>query len=116
MRPRVEEILDEVRARLDGAGFDHMPSRQIVLTGGGSLIPGIDGLAARVLGSRVRLGRPLRVQGLPQAVVGAHFAAAVGLCLFAAHPQDEWWDFEIPSERYPARSLKRALRWFRDNW
>ena len=46
----------------------------------------------------------------------AAFAAAVGLCLFAAHPQDEWWDFDIPSERIPARSLKRAIRWFRDNW
>jgi cell division protein FtsA len=116
MRPRVEEILDEVRARLDAAGFEHLPSRQIVLTGGGSLIPGIDGLASSILGSRVRLGRPLRVQGLPQAVAGAHFAGVVGLCLFAAHPQDEWWDFEIPTERYPARSLKRALRWFKDNW
>ena len=21
--------------------------------------------------------------------------------MFAAHPQDEWWDFEIPAERYP---------------
>ncbi len=116
MRPRVEEILEEVRARLDAAGFDHLPSQQIVLTGGGSQIPGLDGLAARILGQRVRLGRPLRVQGLPQAVTGPSFSSAVGLCLFAAHPQDEWWDFEIPAERYPARSLKRALRWFKDNW
>ena len=116
MRPRVEEILEEVRARLDVAGFEHLPSQQIVLTGGGSQIPGIDGLASRILGHRVRLGRPLRVQGLPQAAAGASFAGAVGLCLFAAHPQDEWWDFEVPAERYPARSLKRAFRWFRDNW
>jgi cell division protein FtsA len=116
MRPRVEEILEEVRLRLDAAGFDDMPSQQIVLTGGGSLIPGLDGLAARILGQRVRLGRPLRVQGLPQSTTGAAFASAVGLCLFAAHPQDEWWDFEIPPERYPARSLKRAFRWFKDNW
>ena len=70
----------------------------------------------RILGHRVRLGRPLRVQGLPQATTVPAFAASVGLCLFAAHPQDEWWDFEIPSERIPARSLKRAIRWFRDNW
>jgi hypothetical protein len=76
----------------------------------------LDGLAARILGQRIRLGRPLRVQGLPQATTGSAFAAAVGLCLFAAHPQDEWWDFEIPSERYPARSLKRAFKWFKDNW
>ncbi|RUS59953.1 cell division protein FtsA [Pseudorhodobacter sp. E13] len=116
MRPRVEEILEEARARLDAAGFDHLPSQQIVLTGGGSQIPGLDGLAARILGQRVRLGRPLRVQGLPQAATGPAFSSAVGLCLFAAHPQDEWWDFEIPAERYPARSLKRALKWFKDNW
>ena len=116
MRPRVEEILEEVRARLDAAGFDHLPSQQIVLTGGGSQIPGLDGLASRILGQQVRLGRPLRVHGLPQAATGAGFASAVGLCLFAANPQDEWWDFDLPVDRYPARSLKRAMKWFKDNW
>ena len=116
MRPRVEEILEEVRVRLDAAGFEHLPSQQIVLTGGGSQIPGLDGLASKILGHQVRLGRPMRVQGLPQAATGAAFASAVGLALFAANPQDEWWDFEIPAEKYPARSLKRAVRWFRDNW
>ncbi|NVO27050.1 cell division protein FtsA [Donghicola sp. C2-DW-16] len=116
MRPRVEEILEEVRARLDAAGFDHLPSQQIVLTGGGSQIPGLDGLASKILGQQVRLGRPLRVHGLPQAATGPGFASAVGLCCFAAHPQDEWWDFDMPVERYPARSLQRAMKWFKDNW
>ncbi|MFT5344148.1 MAG: cell division protein FtsA, partial [Paracoccaceae bacterium] len=91
MRPRVEEILEEVRARLDAAGFEHLPSQQIVLTGGGSQIQGLDALASRILGQQVRLGRPLRVHGLPQAATGPGFAGAVGLCLFAANPQDEWW-------------------------
>ncbi len=116
MRPRVEEVLEEVRKRLDAAGFEHLPSQQIVLTGGGSQIPGLDGLASKILGQQVRLGRPLRVQGLPQAATGPAFSAAVGLTLFAAHPQDEWWDFEVPTERYPARSLRRAVKWFKDNW
>jgi cell division protein FtsA len=116
MRPRVEEILEEVRAILEDAGFDHLPSQRIVLTGGGSQIPGLDQLASRILGNQVRLGRPLRVQGLPQSACGPAFSACVGLALFAAYPQDEWWDFEVPADRYPARSLRRAVKWFRDNW
>jgi cell division protein FtsA len=116
IRPRVEEILEDVAARLNAGFFDQLPSQQIVLTGGASQIPGLDGLASRILGQRVRMGRPLRVQGLPQAATGPAFSGAVGLSLFAAHPQDEWWDFDIPTERYPARSIKRAFKWFKDNW
>ena len=116
MRPRVEEILEEVRVRLDAAGFDHLPSQRIVLTGGASQIPGLDGLASRILGNQVRLGRPLRVQGLPQSAAGPAFSSLVGLALFAAYPQDEWWDFETPAERLPARSFKRAAKWLRENW
>ena len=116
IRPRIEEILEEVRHRLDAAGFEHLPSQQIVLTGGASQIPGLDILAPKILGQQVRVGRPLRVHGLPQAATGSAFAGAVGLSLFAAHPQDEWWDFETPSELGAPRSLRRAVKWFRDNW
>lgn len=116
MRPRVEEILEEVRERLDAAGFEHLPSQHIVLTGGASQVPGLDRLAPKILGQGIRIGRPLRVQGLPQAANGASFSSVVGLCLFAALPQDEWWDFEIPSEASATRSFRRAVKWFRDNW
>jgi len=116
IRPRVEEILEEVRTRLDAAGFEALPSRQIVLTGGASQVPGLDRLGGRILGQQLRLGRPLRVQGLPQATSGPAFSAAVGLALFAAHPQDEWWDFDLPATAGRSRPLRHALRWFRENW
>lgn len=116
IRPRVEEILEEVRERLDAAGFEHLPSQQIVLTGGASQMPGLDTMAPKILGQNVRVGRPLRVHGLPQAATGSAFASAVGLSLFAAHPQDEWWDFEMPADLAAPRSLKRAVKWFRENF
>jgi cell division protein FtsA len=86
------------------------------LTGGGSQIPGIEGLASRILGQQVRLGKPLRIQGLPQAATGPAFASSVGLVLYAAHPQDECWDFNLPLEGHGRQPLKRAMRWFKDNW
>jgi cell division protein FtsA len=116
IRPRVEEILEEARQRLEAAGFGDLPSQRIVLTGGASQMPGLDGLAARILGNQVRLGRPLRVQGLPGAAKGPAFAACVGLCIQGAEPQDEYWDFDAASDRGHGRSLRRAVRWFRDNW
>ena len=116
IRPRVEETLEGIREILVSAGFEFLPSQRIVLTGGGSQIPGLDQLAAKILGQQVRMGRPLRVRGLPQAGSGPAFSSAVGLALFAAYPQDEWWDFEMPTQRYPTRTLKRAVRWFKENW
>ncbi len=116
IRPRVEEILEEVRERLDASGFEYLPSQQIVLTGGSSQIMGLDDVAARILGRRCRIGKPLRVMGLPQAATGSGFAAAVGLALHASHPRDECWDFEMPSDRIGARKLRRTMRWFKNNW
>ena len=116
MRPRIEEILEEVRCSLDGAGFEDLPSRKIVLTGGASQIPGIDSLASKILGQQVRLGRPMRIHRLPQAYSGPNCAGLVGLSLFAAHPQDEWWDFSPRSKNFNGQSVSRVLRWFKDNW
>jgi cell division protein FtsA len=116
MRPRMEEILEEARHALDAAGFEYLQGQRVVLTGGSSLIPGMDVLGTRVLGRQVRIGKPLRVMGLPQAMTGPAFAGTVGLALHAAHPQDECWDFELPSDRMGARKVRRAIRWFKDNW
>lgn len=116
IRPRVEEILEEARKRLDAAGFEHLPSQKIVLTGGASQIPGLDGLASRILGQQVRLGRPIRVHGLPQATTGPGYSSAVGMCLFATRPQDECWDFDLPIEHHGVKSFRRAVRWFKANW
>src|SRR5690606_42149396 len=114
--PRVEEDLVRFGWCRGAAGFVWMPSRQIVLTGGGSQIPGLDARAARMLGQNVRIGRRLRIQGLPHNATAPGFSSAIGLALLTAHPQDEWWDFDMPAEHYPARSLRRAYRWFRHNW
>lgn len=116
MRPRAEEILEIIRSKLREAGFDQLPGNRIVLTGGCSVIRGLDELAKRILGKHIRFGLPIRVRGLPQLMTDPQFSASVGLCLYAAQPDDELWDFRTPSEIAEGSSLKRAFRWFRHKW
>lgn len=116
IRPRLEEILEDARRRLDKAGFQHLQGRRIVLTGGGAQLTGVEETAQRILGRQVRIGRPMRIAGLPQAVSGPDCAAVVGLALHAARPQDEVWDFEPATTLRNRKRLAGAMRWFKDNW
>jgi cell division protein FtsA len=116
IRPRLEETLEEVRGLLDAAGFAGLPSRRIVLTGGASQVPGLEDVARRVLGDRVRIGRPLRLGGLPQQATGPAFSALVGLCAYAVRPNEELWDFDAGSGDGGTTRLRRAVRWFAENW
>ncbi len=116
IRPRLEEILEEVSSQLDLGGFDHLPSKRIVFTGGGSQLPGFYELATDFFGSRVRIGRPMRIQGLPQALHGSQFSAIIGLAIEASYPQDEVWDFDMSYRAGATERFRLAVNWFKDNW
>jgi cell division protein FtsA len=82
IKPRVDEILELVRDRLNASGFAALFGRRLVLTGGGSQLNGMAEAARRILARNVRLGRPLGIAGLPEAAKGPAFAAAVGLLVY----------------------------------
>ncbi|HVV91799.1 MAG TPA: cell division protein FtsA [Hyphomicrobiales bacterium] len=80
--PRVEEILELVRDRLDAHGQGGDALRRVVLTGGGVQLTGLTELASRILGRKVRAGRPLGLRGLPEAAKGPAFATVAGLLIY----------------------------------
>ncbi len=82
IRPRVEEILELTRDRLNTSGFAGIVARRLVLTGGASQLTGLADAARRVLARNVRMGRPLGVSGLPEVARGPAFATAVGLTVY----------------------------------
>ncbi len=61
IQPRLEEIFELVKSRLENSGFNEIAGRRCVLTGGTSQLPGIRDIAQRILDKQVRLGRPLRI-------------------------------------------------------
>ncbi len=115
MQPRIEEILDMVRANLKDCGLDRVIGRRVVLTGGSSQIAGIKELSEHVLDKQVRLGKPIRLSGLPDAVSGPSFSTVAGLLTYAAEHSGEM-PAEIMARLRPESVFERAKLWLRENW
>lgn len=115
IQPRVEEIMEHVRANLRDCGLDRVIGRRVVLTGGCSQLAGIKDLAEIVLDKQVRLGKPIRLRGLPDAVSGAGFATAAGLLSYAADHTEEM-PSEIMARARPDSVFERARLWLKENW
>ncbi len=98
IQPRLEETFELVRSHLEAGGFDKLAGRRVVLTGGAAQMQGVRDLAAMVLDKQVRLGRPVGLQGLPEATGGPAFATCAGLLRYAVVNQVET----------PARSSRAA--------
>ncbi|MBI1204129.1 MAG: cell division protein FtsA [Rhodopseudomonas sp.] len=118
IKPRAEEILELARDRLAGSPFAAEPRARVVLTGGGSQLPGLADLATRILRRPVRIGRPLGLAGLPEAAKGPAFAVAAGLLVYpqAAHLEH----FEPRRTRQLMTGtggyMSRVGRWLRESF
>ncbi|MEL6316597.1 MAG: cell division FtsA domain-containing protein, partial [Pseudomonadota bacterium] len=116
VRPRVEDTLRLARDRLAQAGFFHLPTRRVVLTGGGAELGGLLHAAREVFGPHVRLGRPIHLRGLPAECAGPAYAAAAGLAQYALNADQEVWD-QVKMPKAAARGgLGGFWRWLKDAW
>ena len=119
IRPRVEEILELVRDRLQTAGFGPQAGRRLVLTGGGAQLTGLPEAARRIISNQVRIGRPLGIQGLPESAKSPAFSAAVGLLVY---PQVAGIEHFEPRRRVVMQAtgtdgyMSRMGRWLRESF
>jgi cell division protein FtsA len=118
IQPRLEETFELVRSRLEQSGFDKIAGRRVVLTGGASQLAGVRELAALVLDKQVRMGRPIRAQGLAESTGGPAFATAAGLLVYAQQAVDHLPRTDRHESRpgEPSGFIGRLGHWFRDNF
>jgi cell division protein FtsA len=83
--PRLEEILYLVKGQLMKSEFYEVLGAGVVLTGGTSLISGIEDLAEEVLSMPARVGVPENVGGLREYVNDPRMSTGVGLLHFAGN-------------------------------
>lgn len=80
IRPRVIEILDLVKQNIEQRmGALELLAGSVVITGGASLMPGLDQVATDRFRLPVRIGKPQGVSGLSDVVASPAHATAVGL-------------------------------------
>ena len=79
VEPRLREMFELIGREIDNSGYRHVIASGLVLTGGSSLMPGADELAAEILKLPVRVGYPDNVTGLTETITNPKHATGVGL-------------------------------------
>lgn len=116
IRPRLEEIFEMIRSKLEVAGMDEIAGRRVVLTGGASQLLGMREIATRVLGKQVRLVKPRMMNGLAEAVSGAAFSSGIGMMEYAKRKTLEESHTDSSKRKPLPLALKQLLQWVKDNF
>lgn len=101
---RVTEILLFANLALEQSGYKNLLKSGIVITGGSSLLPGIEELAQHIFGLPVRLGLPTKVSslGLAPEVINPIFSTAAGLAFygFQKYSKENKLDIDKPKPKF----------------
>jgi len=95
---RIHEIFRMIKVKLDPLGLNGIIGSGVILTGGGSRLHGVCGLAERVFNLPCRAGAPWDVDGLASAVENPEYTTAVGMLRYGfanarAKPPFSWREF-----------------------
>ena len=86
---RLLELFTAIRETLEDQDVIHRLHSGVILTGGGAQMKDIDRLAAQVLGTSVRIGRPIHVDGLEDTDFPPAYATIAGALLYAHRNYEE---------------------------
>lgn len=111
--PRVLETLRMAKQKIVENVPRDLVLGEIVLTGGGAQLPGIEPIAEEVFGLPVRIGAPNAIGGLTDAMAAPQYATAIGLVLFGANGDRE---DALRGGRRGHTMVSKVQRWLADLW
>lgn len=116
VRSRAEEILEHVWRRLCASGMDQLVCQRIVITGGGSQLPGIREMASTLWGKQIRIGQPIGITGLSDMATSPMFSTCSGLLQYGYrdYASENQQRLQVLSDS--SRVWTRAVTWIRENF
>jgi cell division protein FtsA len=103
LEPRARELFEMLREGLRQAGMLEVCAAGIVLSGGGSRLPGLMDIADSVLRKPVRMAWPVPIAKMPSSLAEPEFATVLGMVVYghrartARGVQDERWSARLKS-------------------
>lgn len=101
LEPRARELFEMLRENLRHAGMLEVCAAGVVLTGGGSRLPGIMDIADSVIRKPVRIAWPVPIAKMPSFLAEPEFATVLGMVMYghrarsARGVQDERWSSKL---------------------
>ncbi len=84
LEARAEELFSRVLAELQRVGMERGLFEGVVLTGGGSLLPGMCDMAERILNCQAGNGLPKGIANWPEELDSPQWTTAAGLAMYSA--------------------------------
>jgi cell division protein FtsA len=101
LEPRARELFEMLRDNLRHAGMLEVCAAGIVMSGGGSRLPGIMDIADSVLRKPIRMAWPVPLAKMPSQLAEPEFATVLGMVAYghrartARGVQDERWSSRL---------------------
>jgi cell division protein FtsA len=119
LEARIEEIFEIILKIIKKKIDINLLTAGIILTGGGSILMGIDRVAQRIFRLPTRIGKPKGLKGLSAEVSGLEFSTSVGIVKFIAKQLfadslQEYKEEKLPIQK-DKKLLKKLRSWIVDN-
>ena len=113
VRNRVSDLLAHVAERIEHSGVGQLAAHGVVLTGGGSQLPGLSRIAEGILARPVRIAHLQPVAGLSPDWCNPVFSTAVGLTQIAFDPSAGMRKERVSGAPEEPGYLGRVGQWLR---
>ena len=94
---------------IEQSGYFDVAKRNTVITGGGAELNGCIEFSERTLDSRVRIGRPLNINGLNEQISGPVFSSCAGMLIHSILTRKKETDIQLKEPNFAYKIVQKIM-------